>query len=247
MDLAADARVAAEPEESWYLDTAFTPGVTLGTRYDDPSTPVRVVEVREVTTIRIPSGRLVVDAPWPDEDESDLRARPGRELAERIPPGTHRVEAAWTEAPYDFMGERHDGRQVAAVRLLVAEAPVARWEMGLGVGDDIERIRPGGRRIGFRTETNTGSFGDAVAWPALTAPFLEFWRDARPGVRQPRRTENLFGGAFELVKDEERGADLVTFSAEGDDVVWLGRAESGAVVSVAVASGYHLFSREAPF
>ncbi|MEU8513524.1 DUF4241 domain-containing protein [Kitasatospora sp. NPDC048722] len=247
MDLAADARVAAEPEENWYLDTAFTPGAMLGTRHDDPSVPVRVVEVREVTTIRIPSGRLVVDAPWPDEDGIDLRTRTGRELAERIPPGAYRMEAAWTEAPYDFMGERFDGRELAAVRLLVAETPVARWEMALGVGDDIERVRPGDRRIGFRTETGTGGFGDAVAWPALTAPFLEFWQGARAGNRQPRRTEDLFGGAFELVQDEEHGADLVTFGAEGDDVVWLGRTEAGELASVAVASGYHLFSREPPF
>ncbi|MEU1423402.1 hypothetical protein [Kitasatospora sp. NPDC005751] len=29
------------------------------------------------------------------------------------------------------------------VRLRIAEAPVTRWEMALGVGDDIERTRPG--------------------------------------------------------------------------------------------------------
>ncbi|MEU1510333.1 hypothetical protein [Kitasatospora sp. NPDC005748] len=48
-----------------------------------------------------------------------------------------------TVAPYEFMGERFGGRELAAVRLRIAEAPVTRWEMALGVGDDIERIRPG--------------------------------------------------------------------------------------------------------
>ncbi|MEV7602853.1 DUF4241 domain-containing protein [Kitasatospora sp. NPDC089797] len=246
MDLAADARSAAGPEESWYLEAAFTPGTRLGTRHDDPATPVRVVEVREVATIRIPSGRLVVDAPWPQEDGPDLRTRVGRELAERIPAGVFRMEAAWTEAPYEFMGERFDGRELAAVRLRITEAPVTRWEMALGVGDDIERIHPG-KRVGFETETNMGSFADAVAWPVLTDPFLEFWRGFRTGNRQPRHTESLFDGAFERVADDEHGADLVAFDAEGSSVVWLGRTKTGAVASVAVACGYHLFAREPSF
>ncbi|MEU6239099.1 DUF4241 domain-containing protein [Kitasatospora sp. NPDC047058] len=243
MDLAAEARSAADAEESWYLEAAFIPGTRLGTRCGDPATPVRVTEVRDVATIRVPSGRLVVDAPWPEEEVSDLRPRTGRELAQRIPAGTFRMEAAWTEAPYEFMGERFDGRELAAVRLRITEAPVAHWEMALGVGEDIERIRPG-KRTGFETETNMGSFADATAWPVLTDPFLEFWRGCQTGNRQPRRTESLFDGEFERVADDEHGADLVTFGAEGSSVVWLGRSQTGAVASVAVASGYHLFVRE---
>lgn len=243
MGHAADTRLAAGPKESWYLGEVFTPGTKLGARPDDPETFVQVVEVTEVTTIRVPSGRLIVDSPWPEDDDPELETRVGRELAERIPPGIFRVEAAWTEAPYEFMGERFDGREVAAIRLCVTEAPVVGWEMALSVADDIETLRPGSR-IGFNSETNMGSFADAVAWPTLTAPFREFWRGCQTGNRQPRETESLFDDYFERVSDEEHEADLVTFTAEGLSVVWLGRTESGAIASVAVADGYHSFSRD---
>ncbi|GGV90045.1 hypothetical protein GCM10010228_77680 [Streptomyces massasporeus] len=243
MDHAADARLAAGPAESWYLEAVFTPGTRLGTRSDDPETFVQVVEVTEVTTIRVPSGRLIVDSPWPDDEDPELETRVGRELAERIPPGVFRVEAAWTEAPYEFMGERFDGREVAAIRLCITEAPVAGWEMALGVEDDIDTLRPGSR-IGFNSETNMGSFSDAVAWPTLTAPFREFWKGCQTGTRQPRETESLFDDYFERVSNEEHEADLVTFTAEGASVVWLGRTESGSIASVAVADGYHSLSQD---
>ncbi|MEU1423401.1 hypothetical protein [Kitasatospora sp. NPDC005751] len=92
-----------------------------------------------------------------------------------------------------------------------------------------------------------GSFADAMAWPVLTGPLLDFWCGFQGGNRQPRRTESLFDGAFERVADDEHGADLVTFAAEGSSVAWLGRTRTGAVASVAVASGYHLLAREPSF
>ena len=125
-----DAQLAAGPEESRYLEAVFTPGSRLGNRSDDPTTFIRVVEVQEITTIRVPSGRLIVDSPWPQDGDPGLRRRVGRELAARVPVGAFRVEASWTEAPYEFMGERFDGREVAAVRLCISEDPVAGWEIG---------------------------------------------------------------------------------------------------------------------
>lgn len=35
MEWGGDARLAAGPEATWYLETAFTPGARLGTVYDD--------------------------------------------------------------------------------------------------------------------------------------------------------------------------------------------------------------------
>ncbi|MBK3562354.1 hypothetical protein JHN47_01025 [Streptomyces sp. MBT62] len=68
MERGGDARLAAGPEATWYLERAFTPGAQLGTVYDDPETPVVVTGIEQVTTIRVPSGRLVVDAPWHDDE-----------------------------------------------------------------------------------------------------------------------------------------------------------------------------------
>ncbi len=242
MDNSADPRLAAGPEESWFLEAAFTPGSRLGTLPDGPTTSVEVVEVVEVTTIRLPSGRLVVDEPWPKESDPETGAPAGRELAERIPPGAYRVEAAWTEATYEFMGERFDGREVAAVRLRVTDDPVARWELALGVEDDIERVQPDDR-IGFSSETNMGSFADATGWPVLTAPFREFWHGIRNGNGRPRATENLGGGSFERTSDEALAADLVTFPVDSGSVIWLGRTAAGGIATVVAAADVRAPSR----
>ncbi|MGW6691947.1 DUF4241 domain-containing protein [Streptomyces sp. NPDC054961] len=227
-----NSRLVAAPEVRTYLDAVFTPGARLGVRSDDQRTFVEVVEVAQVTSIRVPSGRLVVDTPWLEEEDGEPR-----ELAVRIPPGAYRVEAAWTEAPYEFMGEHFSGREVAATRLCVREGTVTVWEMGLAEGDDIERLHQGAE-VGFNTDTSMGSFSDAASWPALTAPFRTFWeRRSRtaPGTLVSRDTESLGGGEFELVRDEARGADLITFSAtEGLSVAWLGRTENGELSSIVV-------------
>ncbi|MFE2154471.1 DUF4241 domain-containing protein [Streptomyces lavendulae] len=230
MAYVGDGRLVAAPEVRAHLDAVFTPGTRLGARRDDPLTFVEVAEVARVTSIRVPSGRLVVDTPWLEDGEP-------RELAVRIPPGAYGVDAAWTEAPYEFMGEYFSGREVAATRLCVREGTVAVWEMGLAAGDDIERLRQGDE-VGFNTDTSMGSFGDATAWPALTAPFREFWEQCRkatePGLVS-RHTESVGGGEFEMVRDEARGADLITFSAtEGLSVAWLGRTEDGELISIVV-------------
>ncbi|WP_405790325.1 DUF4241 domain-containing protein [Streptomyces sp. NBC_01367] len=231
MAYVGDGRLVAAPEVRAHLDAVFTPGSLLGARSDDPRQLVEVVEVARVSSIRVPSGRLVVDTPWlQDEDEEP------RELVVRIPPGVYGVDAAWTEAPYEFMGKYFSGREVAATRLCVREGTVAVWEMGLAVGDDIERLRQGDE-VGFNTDTSTGSFGDAAAWPALTAPFRTFWEQRRtaPGTLVSRATESLGDGEFEMVRDEAQGADLITFSAtEGLSVAWLGRTEDGELSAIVV-------------
>lgn len=66
MEWVGDARLEAGPEATWYLETAFMPGAQLEAVYDDPTTPVVVRGVEELTFMRMPSGRLVVDAPWDD-------------------------------------------------------------------------------------------------------------------------------------------------------------------------------------
>ncbi|MFF6809532.1 DUF4241 domain-containing protein [Streptomyces sp. NPDC012403] len=204
---------------------------------DDPTTFVQVAEVTKVTEIRVPSGRLIVASPWPEDDDPELRRRAGRELRERIPPGVFRVEAAWTQAPYEFTGERFDGREVAAIRLRVTDAPVARWDMALGVEDEIERVRPGDR-VGFNSETNMGCFADATAWPSLTDPFRRFWQESPGSPKQGRDTVTLADDWFERASDDTHRADLVTFPAEGTSVVWLGRTATGSIASVVVADGY---------
>ncbi|MGW1752390.1 DUF4241 domain-containing protein [Streptomyces sp. NPDC002092] len=231
MGYTADERLAASPEESRYLEAVFTPGAQAGTHAEDPARPVYVVEVTEVSPIRVPSGRLVVDSPWPEDSQPELPTRAGRELKERLPPGVYRVQASWTEAPFEYNGEQFDGREEVAVRLLVSDAPVICWEAALGVGENIERIVPG-KRPTFDSEENMGSFADATAWPSLTEPFRQFWLAADAGQQNASRATESLGESFERVSDETLGADLVTFGAGGGSIVWLGRTESGSIASV---------------
>ncbi|MEU5069703.1 DUF4241 domain-containing protein [Streptomyces virginiae] len=127
--------------------------------------------------MRVPSGRLVVDAPWHDDQvweyQRGLPTWPPRELAVRIPPGVYRVEIAWTAGPYEFMGEHVDGVECAATRLCISDDPVVGWEMGLGVEDDIARLQPG-EEPRFFSDANVGCFADAGAWTTLSAPFRTF-------------------------------------------------------------------------
>ncbi|WP_370409278.1 DUF4241 domain-containing protein [Streptomyces fradiae] len=235
MEWVGDPRLAAGPEAAAYLEAAFTPGAELGTVYDDPTTPVVVTGIEELTTIRVPSGRLVVDAPWHDDEAYDyqrgLPTTPPRELAVRIRPGTYRVEIAWTAGPYEFMGEHCDGIERAATRLCLSDEPVVGWEMGLGVEDDIDRLQPG-EEPRFFSDANVGCFADAGAWTALSAPFRTFSDD----VPVPRSSEQLADGC-ERVRDASHQADLVTFEAESGGIVWLGRTKTGDVAAIVVTTG----------
>ncbi|MFK0223742.1 DUF4241 domain-containing protein [Streptomyces vinaceus] len=230
-----DTRVAAGPEATWYLEAAFTPGAHLGTVHNDPTTPIVVTGIEEVTTMRIPSGRLVVDAPFDDDDvssyEAGLPTRPPRELAVSIPPGVYRVEIAWTAGPYEFLDEYFDGVECAATRLCISDDPVILWEMGLAIGDDVDRLQPG-EQPRFHADANIGCFADAGAWTTLSAPFRAF----KNGSPVPRESEQLPGWC-ERVRDESQQADLVTFTAESGGVVWLGRTKTGDVATIIVTSG----------
>lgn len=224
-----NARLAAGPQDAGFLESVFVPGARLGVRADDPATFVEVVEVVEVTTIRVPSGRLIVDSPW-SEDR-------GREIVARIPAGTYRVEAAWTEAPYEFGGKYFDGRECAATRLRVSDDPVVVWEAGVGVNDDIGDADVAA--AGFHSDSEAmGAIADAEAWEALTEPFRRFQQAVAPWVTAPtpdRDTEDLGGGWFEKSSNEGLEADLIAFDvAEGWAPVWIGRTRTGAVASILV-------------
>ncbi|MFI6874579.1 DUF4241 domain-containing protein [Streptomyces sp. NPDC050400] len=154
-----------------------------------------------------------------------------------LPPGTYDVKAAWVEAPYEFMGETFDGRECAAVRLLVRDEPVSVWEMALGVHDDTEQLISGDV-IGFQTDTAMGAFADACGWWALTEPFRQFWerRGQLPGAAFDRETEKVRSGEFEKVSYSAGQADLLTIPAEeGVTPVWIGRTAAGQVATVTVA------------
>ncbi|MFB7949361.1 hypothetical protein ACFC6L_31105 [Kitasatospora phosalacinea] len=234
---------APGPDEQRLLDALFTPGAPLGAARahgHDPALPARVTAVEEVTTVRVPSGRLAVACPWPPDDEPGVPLPVAFELAERVPPGPRPVEAAWYEAPVLFMGGLQGRRQVAAVRLRLTDAPVARWEaaafLPIPVGTD-----PGGhlgtddhgRRYCY-DEHQACAFADAAAWPELVDPFRQFARDAI--ARRPndgRGIAHLHDHAFQRTSSPAHAADLLAFPSSGV-TAWLGRAADGTPAAVLV-------------
>ncbi|EFL16854.1 DUF4241 domain-containing protein [Streptomyces sp. C] len=176
-------------------------------------------------SVRVPSGVLAVACPETGEGLSGITVE--------VPPGTYPMEAAWVEVAEEHWGSY---QEVAAVRLLIGDAPAVVWEMALGPGDDTLRLREG-EAFGFGTDAAAGAFGDAEVWEELRY-LLE--RARRQGSAEHDRLSdsvagvNLDGGSL--------GADLAVFCTGGDGVypVWVGRSASGEVVRVAVQTAYEL-------
>ncbi|MFI9159037.1 DUF4241 domain-containing protein [Kitasatospora aureofaciens] len=226
------------PETREYLDGLFAPGLRIGGDAHTPYSWIEIAEVQEVTAIRLPSGRLVVDSPW--------NAEPPRELAFRIPPGEYPVDISWANCPRLANGYYAEHRECAATRLRVRDEPVVTWELALGVGED-PALRAAG--AGFAAEDAMGCFADATAWQPLTEPFRRYLTDvAAAGFGGPpigRDTEDHFElvredlceGYFDLVRDEAHQADLLAFGVpEGWGQVWAGRARDGEI-AVIIAPG----------
>ncbi|MEV6973195.1 DUF4241 domain-containing protein [Kitasatospora sp. NPDC093806] len=228
------------PQTREYLDGLFTPGARIGGDPQGWYSWIEIAEVQDVATVRLPSGRLVVDSPW--------IAGPPRELASRIPPGEYPVDVAWASCPRFYDGSYEEYRECAAMRLRVRDEPVAVWELALGVGEE-PALRADG--AGFEAEEAMGCFVDATAWQPLTEPFRRFLAGEAAdgfggsggaggfggsgGSSEGRGTERLCGGWFELARDEERRADLLTFGVpEGWGQVWTGLARDGEVAVIVV-------------
>ncbi|MFB8239582.1 DUF4241 domain-containing protein [Kitasatospora purpeofusca] len=211
-----------------YLDGLFTPGARIGGDPQGSYSWIEIAEVQGVAEVRLPSGRLVVDSPW--------TSGAPRELALRIPPGEYPVDVSWADCPRLYDGYYTEYRECAATRLRVREEPVTVWELALGVGED-PALRADG--AGFEAEDAMGCFADATAWQPLTEPFRRHLADVTgagsDGPPVGRGTEELCEGWFELARDEDRRADLLTFGVpEGWGQVWAGRARDGGIAVIVV-------------
>ncbi|MFF3557918.1 DUF4241 domain-containing protein [Streptomyces tsukubensis] len=245
-----DPRLTAGPRMTAYLHSVFVPGTRLGPVYD-LSGDVTVTELIHAATIRIPSGRLGVGTPRPDDTFAAGHAEEWPdgewwELAERIPPGAYRVETAWTSAPFEYQGKITDMRDCAGTRLILRDEPVVGWEMALGVGERVEDV-PEGLEPGVYIETGPGCFADAAHWGTLTRLFRKAHEETadRPAESEQRAVEALPDGN-ELVRDNTVGADLVTVAVDdGTMVTWLGRTAEGEPAAVVVAPDVMMLSGRA--
>ncbi|WP_409474904.1 DUF4241 domain-containing protein [Streptomyces sp. HC307] len=211
----------AEPE---HLRELFEPGTRMATRFEPEMT---VDGVRDIAVLRVPSGRLTVADPLMTGNTA------GRELTERIPPGAYPVQAAVVAYEGRYEDERFPVEEDVAIRLLVDAEPPVSWELALAEGDDARLLRD--REIfGFDTDSAAGCFADSSGWEVLAHKYRSYVVD-----RQRDAGENV-GEGFIRTSDDMTGSDLVSFYTGGDGTypVWLGRSESGKLVSVVVECGY---------
>ena len=204
-------------------DTLFRPGARRRRR----DGPELMVEVADVGTLHLATGRLVAVDPFfigPGFEHFavpfTVTAAPGRypvslSLARRPGPGRTRSGTP--------MG------RVAAVKLTISDAPVVAWELALKPGEDPASLQP--REIlGFVVDSGTGSLLDASAVPGLRRlgdPGLEWDDDSE---LDKVGSEILDRAAVNLVVDPVSGLNAVLFSCGlGDGVypTWVGRTPTG--------------------
>lgn len=197
-----------------------------GNRFDhDNWGELTVDRVEDVTTVRVPSGRLVVADP--------LYPAAPRELTQPIPPGEYRLQTPVLVGEGDYHGEGFPVEEEPLLRLLISDEPAVSWEMGLGAGED-PRLLLDGEAYGFVTDAAQGAFADASGWDPLSGTFRRYYDGEGDHGVEEVRTGTM------RVADRKTGGDLVTFCTCGDGAwpVWLGRSASGDVVSVVVVTDW---------
>ncbi|MHA5050132.1 DUF4241 domain-containing protein [Streptomyces sp. SD15] len=212
------------PAERAHLRELFEPGTRIATRFEPEMT---VGDVREIAVLRVPSGRLTVADPVPGGRTA------GRELSERIPPGEHSLQAAVVAYEGRYEDECFPVEEEVAVRLLLGTEPPVSWDMALAEGDDPRLLRDG-EIFGFDTDAAAGCFADSSGWEVLADKYRRYVVD------QEHDAGESIGDGYSRTTDDATGGDLVSFYTGGDGTyaVWLGRSESGALVSVVVVCGF---------
>lgn len=204
------------------VDTLFRPGAR---RHRRDGTPV-VVEVLDVGTLRLATGRLVAVDPFLGLDLEryavpfTATAAPGRYPVSLSSSRPERLRKPTTPGPVG---------PVAAVKLTVRPTPVVVWELAVQPGQDPATLGPG-EILGFVVDSGTGSFLDASAVLALSRlgdPGPEWDQDSELDKIIP---ELLRQGAVNLVVDPASDLNAVVFSCGlGDGVypTWVGRTSTG--------------------
>ncbi|MFC3449850.1 DUF4241 domain-containing protein [Amycolatopsis speibonae] len=179
---------------------------TAGTRFslrDDRD--LVEVELRDAGKLRMPSGRLVASDPAFLDAESD-------HFTVTVPPGEHRVELAMIR----FVDEPAHER-VAAAKLVVADVPVATWEVAVWPGQNALFLGDG-EFYGYGVDSGTGCFADVSALPEeVDDDLMERFAEVDPHV--------------DITPDGASG-NIIAFATgwgDGSYPTWIGRAADGTL------------------
>jgi hypothetical protein len=204
------------------VDTLFRPDARRRRR---DGTPL-VVEVLDVGTLQLATGRLVAVDPFLGVSLEHYAvpftttAAPGRYPVSLSSSRREQLKRPTTPSPVG---------PVAAVKLTIHDDPVVVWELALQPGQDPATLQPG-EIPGFVVDSGTGSFLDASAVAALSRlgdPGPQWDDDSELDKIIP---EILQKGAVNLVVDPATELNAVIFSCGlGDGVypTWVGRTSTG--------------------
>jgi hypothetical protein len=181
-----------------------------GTSYDIPQIGRATVEVVEVGTLHLPTGRLVVSDPgYLQEPVHEPEA-----FADQVAPGEY--PATVSVIRFD---DNPDHIRVAAARLTILTAPVASWGLALLPGQD-PRWLDDGQFFGFGVDSGTGCFVDAAAVAAIGRLAEDVYAKLFPAIHA------------NVTVQTEPAANVVAFSSgwgDGAYPTWIGRTGAGRV------------------
>jgi len=196
------------------MPSDFGPMFCAGTRYGWPDGTHSVINVHAVGELKLPTGSLIAQDPrW-----EHPRVPP---FTVPVPPGQYPVIVSishWDQSP--TAGVASPLRLVNAAKLVVADQPVASWELALQPGQDPTALAEG-QFFGFGVDSGTGSFLDAAASHHL-----------RP-LRQDREWTQAIAaisaqGAIGI-PTADPDLNIIVFKCgmgDGSYPVWIGRAAS---------------------
>lgn len=204
-----------------HLNEMFTVGAVFSSPNGRQSGSWVVQRVREVGSLRLPTGRVLACDPgwgWLEQGEG---------YTVTVEPGSYPVEIAWASLTTGPGGASPHRAETVAARLVVSRRPAVSWEPALQQGHDPRLLRHG-QYFGFGVDSGAGCFVDAFAVKRLGDRYDE--QMTAPGEYAGELDPD---GVAELA-DPLTGANLIAFPSgmgDGSYPVWIGRDAEGGVTS----------------
>jgi hypothetical protein len=144
-----------------------------------------------------------------------------------VPPGRYPLRA-WVAVLY--RGDTERQRRVAALQLIIRNAPATRWQPALVEGQDLSALGED-EYFGYVVDSGTGTLADVSAVRVLATWDYQRLEDVFIPVQLPERP---VPGAVAAVTDEQSGANIITANSgwgDGQYPTFIGHTAGGDISS----------------